>query len=440
MHADSWTSEDELSLPVLFAWVRSNWRKMAAGGVVFAILSIPIILLQSKTYDSTAILLVSPPAFKDSGAQSARSTSAESPGIGEMLPRTLPVEAYKAIAVSDPILHEVIQRVPLEKTGTAALRNRLEVELVQMGSRGSQGVVYTQTLLFRAKANNPELAAKTAQSWADVFKEQVDDVASKGTGETFSLLDTLHETTKKQFEMAKSALAEHVKTWNLDLIKAQIAAKQTQFTTFEDKLKQTEVEIASTGEELKRLEEELVNEPQKLTYFRAPSDDAYWITAQANGKPRVEPEQGLRTEEPNENYVQIRLKVVTAKSCLDGLKAERDAIQLKLDELKTEITDLVAISADQSVERDKLTLDSTSLETSYKIVREEFEKGRMADQTQASDIVIVGEAIAPESPSGPNALFEMVEAGILGVLLVGGFLAFRDISKMVPSKNSPKEA
>lgn len=431
MHAHSWTPEDELSLPVLFAWVRNNWRKMAAGGIVLALLSFPVVLLQSKVYDSTAILLVSPPAFKDSEVQGARGTNVQSPGIGELLPRTLPVEAYKAIAVSDPILHEVIQKVPLEETGTTALRNRLEVELVQMGSRSAQGVVYTQTLLFRAKADSPELAAQTAQTWAEVFKEQVDDVASKGVGETFSLLNTLHETTKEQFEQAKSALAEHEKTWNLDLIKAQIAAKQSQFTSFEEKLKQSEVEIASTGQELKRLEEELINEPQKLTYFRAPSDDAYWITAQADGEPTVEPEQGLRTEEPNTNYVQIRSQVVTAKSRLDGLKAEREAIQLKLDELKTEIDDLVATSADQSVEREKLTLDSTSLESSYKIVREEYEKGRMADQTQASDIVIVGNAIAPESPSGPNVRLEVLVAAMLGVLLVGAYLAFRDISKMV---------
>src|SRR5690606_22042260 len=107
--------DDTLSLPVILAWLRANWGKMVLGGVVLAVLVLPVALLKSKTYEATATLLVFPPTFKDSGS--------DADSIAEMMPRTLPMEAYKALAMAPSVLDEVIRRVPLENTGVRALRN-----------------------------------------------------------------------------------------------------------------------------------------------------------------------------------------------------------------------------------------------------------------------------------------------------------------------------
>lgn len=417
--------DDTLSLPVILAWLRANWGKMVLGGVVLAVLVLPVALLKSKTYEATATLLVFPPTFKDSGS--------DADSIAEMMPRTLPMEAYKALAMAPSVLDEVIRRVPLENTGVRALRNRLEVELVQRGSRSAQGITYTQALMLHATGNKPELAAQTAQTWAEVFKEQMDGVATKGVSETFALLDALHENTRGELEQADLALAEHRKAWNLELIQAQIDAKQKELTEFEGSLKQTEVKLAAGEVKLAALEAELAQEPQKLVYFRAPSDDAYWITALGNGgKGKVEPDDGLRTEEPNPTYVALRSQVIEARENLEGLKAEKGAILLKLEELNQEIRDLTALHADQTVEREKLTRESESLKSSYATVRAEYEKGLMADRTQASDIVIAGRAVAPDAPSSPGNVKVVLVAAVLGTLLTGGFLLLRDISEMVP--------
>ena len=415
---------ETLWLPIVLARIRLNWLKIVLGGVVFALLAIPIALLRPKTYDSAATLLVFPPTFKD------RSPSS----ISEMMPAALPVEAYKAVALSPPLLAEVIQRVPLEKTGIRALQNQLGVELVQMGSRTTQGgIIYAQALMFHAKADSPELAARTAQTWAEVFKEQVDSVATKGVGDTFGLLDALHSNAKTDLEQADLALAEHQKSWNLDLVKAQLEAKQKGYTEFEGTLKQTDVALASDEMKLKALEDEFAKEPEKKTYFRAPSDDAYWIAGlQNDGKPKIEPEKGLRTEEPNPNYVQIRILVVTAKEDIDGLKAKKETILLKLDELKNEIKALTDTFVDKTVERYKLTRESDSLKASYVMVRAEYEKGRMADRTRASDIVIAGKAVAPDEPSGTSNAMIVIAAAFIGMLVTGGFMALKEISEMGP--------
>ena len=426
---------DALSLPILVTWLRINWVKIVLGGVVCMLLTLPVTWFKSKTYDSAATLLVFPPTFKDHGKTPVTSDSSSSPdSIAEMMPRALPVETYKVIALSAPLLDAVIHKVPLEKTGVQALRSRLEVELVQMGVRSSgTGSMYTQALMFHAKARSPELAAKMAEAWAEVFKEQVDDMAAKGVGETFSLLETLHSNAKTELDQADLALAEHLKAWNLDLIEAQLNSKRTQFTEFEADLKKTAVDLASGEMKLKAIEGELAKEPQKNVYFRAPSDDAYWIAGLQNGgEPKTGPDKGLRTEEPNETYIEIRSTGVTDKEEVEGLKARKDMILTMLDDLKKEIDALTATLADKTIERDKLTRESDSLDASYTIVRAEYEKGRMANRTQASDIVIAGKAVVPDEPIGTSRLLIVLAAAFAGMLLTGGVLALKEISEVTP--------
>ena len=433
--------DEVLSLPYILAWVRSNWLKILLGGIVCALLAVPIALFKSKTYEATTTLLVSPPTFKVERKPTTGPNAEDQPeSIAEMMPRAMPVEAYKAIALSVPLLDEVIRTIPLEDIGVQTLLSQLDVELIQMGSRSTQGITYTQALMFHAKASDPELAATIAQAWTDIFKEKVDTVASEGIHETFALLKSLEGTTKSELEEADLKLAEHRKTWNLDLIKAQLEAKQKEYTEFEGTLKQTEVKLASGEMKLKALEAELLNEPQKNAFFRAPSDDAYWIAGTQNGgKPKIKPDQGLLTEEQNPTYIQIRSSVVTAKEENEGLKATRDSVLLKLDELKSELDTLTTTFSDQTVERDKLTRESESLKSSYSVVRAQYEKGRMADQTQASDIVIAGKAAAPDDPVSPGSPVIVLAAFALGLFAVGSLLILRDISKLVPAIDATGE-
>ena len=426
--------DDTSSLPTILAWLRAKWGKIVLGGVVLALFAFSIAAFKPKTYESTVTLLVFPPTFKEQSTTFTSGDPSQSGGsIATMMPRALPVEAYKMIALSPTVLAEVIHQVPLENTTIRDLESRLKVELVQMGSRGSQGILYTRALVFRGKAKSSELAANTVEAWAKVFKEQVDGVAEKGIGETFTILDTLHSDTKTELEKADLALAEHLKAWNLELVKAQLDAKQNQCTEFEGSLKQTEVELASGEMKLKALEEECAKEPLKNVYFRAPSDDAYWITAiQNGGKPKVQPDQGLRTEEPNPTYEQVRWLVVTEKEDFDGLKAKKEAILLKLGELKKEMEALTATLADKTVERNKLTRESESLKTNYGVVRSEYMKGRMANLTKASDIVIAGEAVVPDSPSGRGNVTITFLAAFVGMFATGGFLLLKEISDIVP--------
>ncbi len=433
MDALSLEIEDTLSLPILLAWFRANCIKIFLGGVVFGLVSIPLTLIKKETYESAATLLVAPPMFKDRDETTiSRNTAGQhNRSIAELMPRTLPVEAYKAIALSGPILAQVINEVPLD-IGIAVLQERLDVELIKMdGVLATTGMVYTQALMFRAKAHTPELAAKTAQTWAEIFKVQVDEVAAKGIKDTFALLETLHGHSKKELELSDVALAEHKKAWNLGLIQAQLATKQTQYTEFERSLNEIELSLAAQEMKLKVLDKEIEREPQKIVYFRAPSDDAYWIAGlHQEDSSTIEPERGMRTEVSNPIYLQIRTSVVTTREAIGGLRVTKDTTVAKLVELETEMTALMEKLYDKTVERSKFTRESDSLKSSYSVVRSEYERGRMAHQTQSSDIVIAGAAVPVYQPIswGPAKL--IVVAAFLGMLLTAGFLMLKKLSDM----------
>ncbi len=424
--------DNSLSLPIILAWFRVNLTKIILGGIVCALLAVPIVMLKSKTYESSATLLVSPPTFKDRDG-SSRSTGQPEGSIAELMPRTLPMEAYKTIALTAPLLREVKDRVEVE-SGVKSIKRALEVELVKMGGRGAGAAAYTQAIVFHAQAPTPELAAQIAQTWAEVFKERVDEVAAAGVNETYALLETLYENTKTELEETERALAEHRKTWNLELIEARLKAKQAQFTELESSLKQTEIEFASTTAQLAALEEEFAKEPQKYVYWRSPSNDAFWITqGKDGGDPTIEvPSQGLLDESPNANYTQIRDLVVRAKEKLEGLKATKESTLLKLDELEAEMEALSAEFYDKTVERDMLTRELNRLVESNKVVSGEYEMGRMANQTQASDIVIAGDAVPTDQPIGWGGAKIVLVAAFAGMILTSGLMLLKKLSEMVP--------
>src|SRR5690606_36219082 len=117
---------------------------------------------------------------------------------------------------------------------------------------------------------------------------------------------------------------------------------------------------------------------------------------------------------------------VQAKEEVEGLKAKRDAILLKMSELRKELETLGVTFADQTVERDKLTREQESLKANYAVVRAEYEKGRIARQTQASDIVIAGKAVVPDEPSSTISPVIVLAAAVVGIILTCGLLIMKE--------------
>jgi hypothetical protein len=391
-----------------------------AGSIVCAVAALNGALLFPGQYVSTATIIVTSPAFKEAPVPGTPQQPAPQ-GIGDLLPPPLPVEAYKAVALSPALMGTLIASLELEDVDVSDLRKRMDVELVQLGSRSVQtGVAYAPALLFHARASREAEADALAHAWTEAFQKQVDEVARRNLGAAFESLEALNTRFQEDVRRSDDVIEAHRKAWNIELMKAEIVSEQTLLTELKAQRIRLDIKLAAAEMRQKALEEELSREPQKHVYFRAPSDDVYWLA----GLEGPAPEAGLRTEEPNQNYTATRSSLINTREDAAGLRSERETAQVKIGELDAKLKELVALWAEQSAERERLEREQESLRVNCGLVRSEYEKGRMAQQTLASNIVLCGTATAP---TGPSPAGTTLVATVIGALFTAGVIAFKPL-------------
>ncbi len=411
-----------------------NWYKVLAGTVICAVAGVVFTSLTPPTYQSTVTLLVYPPLFKEVEGSAARRTPAQMKlQLDEMMPRTFPVETYKIIAKSQDLIKEVIDTLEIENMSVEAVSRSLDVELSKLGPRGA---LYSQILLFHARSGNPQLAAQLAQTWAELFKERVDDLAWSGIGETYNLMESMWGTTRQELEKAEDDLEKFKTNWNLDLMKLEKEAREESLAFLKEQLDLTEIDVAAASAELAALQQELKNEDRIETLVKAPPDSAYWLlkkSSSTTGESSINSQDVLRTEEYNPIYITAREEEVLVQEDFQGLESRRKRLISRVEELRGEIALLQKDIAEQETVQIRLERDRLTFEATYQLVASKLEKGKIAKISQASDIQIAGNAVKPESPTGTRRLFKVAAAALVGVLISIGYVVADYSIRMSPS-------
>lgn len=425
--------------------VLANWRKVATATLICTVAALILVLTLPRSYESTVTLVVYPPIFKETeppqreGALQERQ-SRES--LAAMMPLTFPVEAYRTMATSKDLVREVIDALQLaEDLGVEDLSRNLSVELIPLGSRSpSRGTLYSQMILFHARADRPQLAAQIAQKWAELFKLRVDGLAWSGMEETYNLIRAMWENTKEELEEAEDQLEAFRNQWDLNLLNKEKESKDGLLNVLESQLDTTDIDIAARAGELAALQQELGQEQKMDVLVKAPPDDAYWVLKKSDsdtGEATIDAEDVLRTEEYNPVYTFTRNKVVETQLLLQGLQKQRKELVLKTKELRAEISQLQKDLAEQEVVEKRLNRDVTTFEGTYELVASSLEKGKIAMTNRTSDIQVTGGAVEPEQPAGMRRLFKVAAAAFVGVFIGIGYIIaeffLRNSASVAPS-------
>ena len=422
------------STPNYFRLVFVNWYKVVAGMLICAIAGAIFAALEPPVYESTAMLLVYPPFFKDAGGSTRARTEEEAKlYLDEMMPRTLSVDTYRAIAESKEIVKAIIDELQLENVTVEGLGSRLEVELVREGTRGTS---YSQIILFHARSSVPERAKQVADKWAYLFKAKVDKVAQNGIVETTDLIEEMWEKTKADLERAEGELETFTREANLDLMKSRKEFKEELLSMLEEELDLTQVDIATARAELAALQKELKEEDKIETLFKAPSDDVYWLlkknlTGDEEGP--VSPKDGLLTEEYNPNYGPARDSEIEVHAELQGSESKRAELVSAIEDLNHEIGDLQKEIAEKETKFKQLTRNVTTVESTYDLVAAKREKGKIAKTNIASDIQIAADAVEPENPVGARRMLTVAAAAVVGALISMGYVVAEYSIRTTPS-------
>lgn len=415
--------EKSVGTPNYVRLVLMNWYKVVAGMMICAIVGTVYALRMPRTYESTTMLLVYPPLFKEAEGSTRARTDAEAKlALDEMMPQTFPVDTYKVIAKSKEIVKAIIDELGLTGVTVEGLSGGLEVELVKVGTRGTS---YSQIILFHARAGNPQRAKQVADKWANVFKARVDKLAQNGIRDTTKLIGDMWDTTKRDLEDAEDKLEEFTKESNVDSMKSRKESKEELLTTLEADLSQTEIDIAAARGELAALRMELEKEDKIERLFKAPPDAAIWLlgkTPAGDEKTTIGPKDGLLTEEYNPNYTPARDQEILTQSELQGLEGKRDKLVSAMEDLNREIENLQIEIAEKETEFKQLTRNVTTVQGTYELVAAKREKGKIALTSVASDIQIAAEAVEPENPVGTRRLFVVAAAALIGAIIGVGYV------------------
>lgn len=414
-----------------------DWKLIVAAAIVCAFLSTAVHLASPKIYESSAMVLLYPPYFKISGTEAARRimTPGKTPvlpaeDLSELMPQMLPIETYKRIAEAPEIFQAIITKLKLDDADVKDLQDKCTLELTPLGSRTPQyGTRYSQTMLFRAKWKTGELAASIVQTWMDIFKERVDKLNQTGLAETHALVQSMWETTKTDLDLAEDNLREFQVKWDIQLLEAQREAKIETLNMLETDLVRVEIDLAKQGAVVESLRADLKNEPKKDVLFRAPSDDAYWLSG--GGKPDAEGSgfdstTGLRTEEINPNYTVARDLEILAASELAGLDKQKSNTQLKVERLVEEIDELYDTIVTQGTEEKRLQRVVEVMEQTFELAASSLEKSKLARVNETSDLQIVANAVIPGRSTRTSPLITVFMAALLGGSLGTAYILARD--------------
>ena len=166
---------DEVGLLEATGILVRRWP-VVVGTAVAAGLATALVVLAStpRIWESTATLVVSPPAF-----------------ASELSPKALPLQTYQKLLESSSMIAETQAR--LVESGVLRDEQRLrrgqELEARIFVSRKSEETTLAPMVLAIARGATPRQAAEIANTWADVFLNNLREIAASTTSPTVELVD-----------------------------------------------------------------------------------------------------------------------------------------------------------------------------------------------------------------------------------------------------------
>ncbi|MEX2015529.1 MAG: Wzz/FepE/Etk N-terminal domain-containing protein, partial [Candidatus Hydrogenedentales bacterium] len=412
--------------------VLERWQIVLLCAVAGAVLAGIVAATRPETYQSSAIVVVTPPPFREpADAPRMEPEGGALLQISELVPPTPPLEALKQLAESPALLADVISTAQLETTARQ-LGERCEVELsaVRENQRGTEP--YSPALLFHVEANESEQAAKILQLWMKIFKARVDELKLAKLDETYRLIHELWGAADTNLADAEDTLEVFEKEWNVPLLRLRLTEKQTMFTQLERDVNDLALKAADKAGAVEKLRETLESEPLTAVLFKAAPEEVYW--ERINGGAADTVNLGLKHETLNPSHTYVAQLLVDEENALAGLDAQRAAAQEKLAELDAEVVALQSTIATQGLLEARLQRDVNSFTRVLNLASGIRSNVELARLIRASDIFIAGNAPKPQTPV-ERSVAPLLALGLFAGALIG--IAYVFVEALVQDAGRP---
>jgi len=421
------------SSPILGAWnplelitgLLAQKRFVIAGTVGCMIVAFAASFLLSKTYESSAGLLLLPPPVKE-----VKDKNMQTMGL---FTKVLGVRDYCVLLESDGVLRKVADRIreqnvlpekdmkEVEKLSFLRKSTKIVTTVVEKTAYAS---ALSPAITLQTQGPSPEAAMLLAQTWAEVAVEQSVAFYAKGKEKQMAFIaEQLKQTEADMNKILDEQQAVDTQYDN-DSARAWLMEMSTLLTTTEGLHVVAQADLATQRQEAAELRLQIEKQPQKFTLFQSPPATALFLEQALGKDPAVaeDPTQvrGYQKEEVNLSYVETSNLLVLAEKGVKGLEDRERTLAQSLEQMKQEIATEREKFAKFFRERKRLENQYTVVCESYKDLAERLIQARVAETEEADmgDLRLASEAVIVRTPISPNPKL------IVAAAMVVGFCAF----------------
>lgn len=351
--------------------------------------------LLPETWESQATLIIIPPKIE-----------------AAVEPNALSPITYQNLLESKEMAQEILQKLKIKDVQIEQLQRNLKTSTV-VEERGLNQRSYSPIVKLSARAKTPQLAAKIANTWADLFVKRNTLLTSEGSEMSYEFLTTQYDVTNTQLLKAEEDLKKFRNDTQLELIKTEIGTYISKLESFRGTIKDLQYDLDTKRRRLERLQ----------AAIQAEEMDGKWIgliTPDRSYSDFLKQKSMYNAQQADPTALYFRAQTLEAKSNLIYAQEKlrifletNKLVQLK-DELETSRKDFI----NTKVEYTKNNITVMSLETTLLIVKSNLEKtpktislskglssealwnlaisGKTTNQQQLNDLAIKTEEQNPE--------------------------------------------
>lgn len=393
--------EDEIDLSKYLNVLRRQWKLIAGVTIFSALVALAISFLITPTYEATALIAVTRPQFQ-------LQFDSRIPTLPE---QQQPYKAFPELAISDELLTQVMTN----------LGNRLapqDRDLMTFQKRFKAEAGADPSLVrLSATGTDPQRVQTIVNTWAELYVTYLNELYRQQSSNA-AFFETQAIEARNKLEMAEQALIDYQARNAINIVSAQLAAKQATLSSYYDALQTIPLII----QDARSLQQQLLQQTKDAPTTLADELSALYLQVDALNSQTVVP---------------IQLQVGSTGS-LAGRTADEQAalletliktLQDKLVEIQQRVValqpDILALQKEQQAAQtdlDRLTRDRDVTRDTYLALTRKLDESRVAAQDTTGGVQLASPAAVPTEPVTPRKGLNVIFGGVLG-LLIGIILA-----------------
>jgi uncharacterized protein involved in exopolysaccharide biosynthesis len=394
--------EEEIDLRIYIEVILRYWKWIVGLAVLAAVVAFVFSSLQAPTYEAEAVVLVTEPRYQLQFDSRFRTD--------EVQPA---YKAFPTLATSDSVLQGVLDTYALSTDAHNSLSLRQLAGVVEASSEGDPSLV-----LLKVRSDDPENAAAIANAWADTLVKQGNRIYGGGE-EDVTFFEKQVAQAEQALDEAEAALIEFQAHNQNSIIQAQLESlNQTQIDYLTNQ--RTIVYII---QDIQGLRAQMVDQPGDQATSLADGLITLLLQIKAFDAEALTPVQLQVDSNESLSDKTLAEQIAFLDDLVVTLQAKSAEIDTKLNELEPKILELQKELQVLTTEDDRLTQARDLARETYLTLARKLDEARITVQETNGMLQVGSYAAVPEKPVAPRKLFNIVVAGMLGLMMgiVGAF-------------------